>query len=150
MSELDNFYLFTYAFSIILVTDTYYWWNKTCLSAAFNTAHNISYFCVIHTYINTYTKPYTHAYIHTHTYTHIYTHIYTYTHTGMQMEGRKCFIFNDALNTFYLRLYGVEHMVKDHSYSERRNPLPPHGLLFPFNSKNFIYIYIYIYIYMRV
>ena len=24
-----------------------------------------------------------------------------------QMEGRKC--FNDALNTFYLRLYGVEH-----------------------------------------
>ena len=27
--------------------------------------------------------------------------------------------FNDALNTFYLRLYGVRHMVKDHSDSER-------------------------------
>ena len=40
-------------------------------------------------------------------------------------------LFNDALNTFYLRLYGVEHMVEDHSDSERGNPLPPHGLLFP-------------------
>ena len=29
-------------------------------------------------------------------------------------------IFNDALNTFYLRLYGVRHMVKDHSDSERK------------------------------
>ena len=27
-------------------------------------------------------------------------------------------LFNDALNTFYLRLYGVRHMVKDHSDSE--------------------------------
>ena len=26
----------------------------------------------------------------------------------------------DALNTFYLRLYGVKHMVKDHSVSERK------------------------------
>ena len=51
-------------------------------------------------------------------------------------EGRKeMFYFNDALNTFYLRLYGVGHMVKDHSDSERGNPLPPHGLLFPINSK---------------
>ena len=33
---------------------------------------------------------------------------------------------------FYLRLYDVGHMVKDHSDSERGNPLPPlHGLLFP-------------------
>ena len=30
--------------------------------------------------------------------------------------GRKG--FNDALNTFYLRLYGVGHMVKDHSVRE--------------------------------
>ena len=37
-------------------------------------------------------------------------------------------LFNDTLNTFYLRLYGVEHMVKDHLDSER-------GLLFPINSK---------------
>ena len=26
-------------------------------------------------------------------------------------------------------------MVKDHSDSERGNPLPPHGLLYPINSK---------------
>ena len=44
-------------------------------------------------------------------------------------------LFNDALNTFYLRLYGIRHMVKDHSDSERGNPLPPHGLLFPINCK---------------
>ena len=36
----------------------------------------------------------------------------------------------------YLRLYGVGHTVKDHSDSERGNPLPPlHGLLFPISSK---------------
>ena len=46
-------------------------------------------------------------------------------------------IFNDAFNTFYLRLYGVGHMVKDHSDSERGNPLPPHGLLFPISSMVF-------------
>ena len=45
-------------------------------------------------------------------------------------EGRKCFIFNDALNTFYLRLYGVRHMVKDQSDSEIGNPLPPPHVLF--------------------
>ena len=39
-------------------------------------------------------------------------------------------LFNNALNTFYLWLYGVRHMVKDHSDSERGIPLPPHGLLF--------------------
>ena len=44
-------------------------------------------------------------------------------------------LFNDALNTFYLQLYGVEHMVKNHSDSERGNLLPPHGLLFPISSK---------------
>ena len=49
-------------------------------------------------------------------------------------EGRK-FLFNDALNTFYLRLYGIGHMVNNHSDSERGNLLPPHGLLFPISSK---------------
>ena len=48
-------------------------------------------------------------------------------------------LFNDALNTFYLRLYGVRHMVKDHLDSERGNPLPPHGLLFPISSKGYLY-----------
>ena len=37
--------------------------------------------------------------------------------------------------TFYLRLYGVGHIVKDDSDSERENPLPLHGLLFPINCK---------------
>ena len=32
-------------------------------------------------------------------------------------------LFNDALNTFYLRLYGVRHVVKEHSDSERGNPV---------------------------
>ena len=31
-------------------------------------------------------------------------------HLVVIYEGRKC-LFNDALNTFYLRLYGVRHMV---------------------------------------
>ena len=46
-------------------------------------------------------------------------------------------LFNDALNTFYLRLYGVGHMVQYHSDSERGNLLPLHGLLFPSNSKSY-------------
>ena len=50
-------------------------------------------------------------------------------------ERERNVLFNDALNTFYLRLFGVRHMVKDHSDSERGNPLPPHGLLFPISSK---------------
>ena len=37
------------------------------------------------------------------------------------------FYFNDALKTFYLRLCGVRHMVKDHSDSEKENPLPLHS-----------------------
>ena len=46
-------------------------------------------------------------------------------------EGRRGgnVLFNDAPNSFYLWLYGVNHMVKEHSDSERRNPLTPHGLL---------------------
>ena len=34
------------------------------------------------------------------------------------MEGNV--LFNDALNTFYVWLYGVGHMVKDHSDSQRK------------------------------
>ena len=52
---------------------------------------------------------------------------------SQQKEGT--ILVNDALNIFYLRLYGVRHMVKDHSDSERGNPLPPHRLLFPISSK---------------
>ena len=46
----------------------------------------------------------------------------------------KC-LFNNALNTFYLRLYGVRHMVKNHLDSKRENSLPPHGLLSLISSK---------------
>ena len=42
----------------------------------------------------------------------------------LSLSGRKegNVLFNDALNTFYLRLYGVKHMVKDHSDSEKGKP----------------------------
>ena len=50
-------------------------------------------------------------------------------------ERERNVLFNDSLNTFYLRLYGVRHMVKDHSDSEKGNPLPPHRLLLSINSK---------------
>ena len=57
-------------------------------------------------------------------------------------EGKKeMFLFNDALNKLYLRLYGVSHIVKYHSDSEKENPLPPlHGLLFPITSKGSFFI----------
>ena len=48
------------------------------------------------------------------------------------LERERIFLFNDAL---YLRLYGVRHMVKDNSDSEKGNPLPPHRLLLSINSK---------------
>ena len=44
-------------------------------------------------------------------------------------------LFNDALNTFYLWLYSIRHMVKYHSDSQRGNLLSPPGLLFPISSK---------------
>ena len=44
-------------------------------------------------------------------------------------------LFNDTLNTFYLRLYCIRHMVMDHSDSEKGNLLPPQRLVFPINSK---------------
>ena len=38
------------------------------------------------------------------------------------MEGNV--LFNDTLNTFYLHLCGIGHdIIKDHSNSERGNPL---------------------------
>ena len=50
---------------------------------------------------------------------------YLFKSTGYIL-GRKegIVLFNDALNTFYLRLYGVTHMVEDHSDIERGKPLP--------------------------
>ena len=69
--------------------------------------------------------------LHAQTYIHAYTRVYIV----RPRYKEENVLFNDPLNTFYLRLYGVGHMVEDHSDSERGNPLPPHGLLFPISSK---------------
>ena len=59
---------------------------------------------------------------------HIYIYIYIY--NIVIKQGRK-FLFNEALNTFYLQLYDVGHTVKDHPESQRGNLLQPlHGLFF--------------------
>ena len=57
-------------------------------------------------------------------------------------EGRKKgnILFHDAFSTFYLRLYRVGHTIKDHSDSERGNPLPPlRGLLFRLAARVLLY-----------
>ena len=53
------------------------------------------------------------------------------------------FIFNNALNLFYLRLYGFGYMVKNHADTTRGNLQPTlHGLLFLISSnESFNYIY---------
>ena len=63
--------------------------------------------------------------------------MYTIFNLTWNKEGRKegNILFNNTLNTFYLRLYGVRHMIKDHSGSDRGNTLPLHRLLFPISSK---------------
>ena len=82
---------------------------------------------------------------------HTYNHSTLYIRTVVSLQWHQlCFVrwsmlplltrernvlFNDALNTFYLWLYGVRHMVKDHSDSEKGNLLPPHRLLLSINSK---------------
>ena len=67
---------------------------------------------------------------------HARTYVCMYVCMYLRKEGNV--LFNDALNTFYLRLYGVRHMIKD---NERENSLPPHGQLFPISSKgSFIFI----------
>ena len=46
-------------------------------------------------------------------------------------EGRKgMFYLTTHLTHFYLRVYGIRHMVKDHSNREKGNPLPPHRLFY--------------------
>ena len=78
---------------------------------------------------------------------YIYIYIYIYIERERERERERVrererereiernVLFNDALNTFYLRLNGIRHMVKDHSDSEKGNPLPPHRLLLSINSK---------------
>ena len=48
--------------------------------------------------------------------------------------------FNNALNSFYLRLYGVWHVVTDDLDNKRGNPLPPlHGLHFHLPARVLLY-----------
>ena len=54
---------------------------------------------------------------------------------GLGREGRKEMFYLTTLNTFYLRLNGIRHMVKDHTDSKKGNLLPSHGLFFPISSK---------------
>ena len=61
--------------------------------------------------------------------------------TGNQSVGGGNVLFNNTLNTFYLRLYGVGHMVKNQSDSERGKILPPYRLLFPISSKGSFYMH---------
>ena len=67
---------------------------------------------------------------------------FTYGYMGTDhsnSEGKEgSVLFNDALNTFYLRLYGVRHMVKDHSNSKRKEG----NVLFN-NALNTFYLRLY-------
>ena len=48
-------------------------------------------------------------------------------------------LFNDALNTLYLRLYGVRHMVNDHSDSGRGNRCRHMGYSFRLTARVLLY-----------
>ena len=56
--------------------------------------------------------------------------------TAPRKEGRKEMFYLTTHSTHFIYwLYGIGHMVKDHSDSEKGNLLPPHRLLFPISSK---------------
>ena len=55
--------------------------------------------------------------------------------SSVKRNKKEMFYLTTHSTHFYLRLYGVRHMVKDHSDSEKGNPLPPHRLFFPISSK---------------
>ena len=78
---------------------------------------------------------YIYVYLSIYLYIYIYIYIYNSFQIGKKYQRRKegNVLFNIEFNTFYLRLkmhrtYGKLHLA-------RRNLLPPHGLLFPVNSK---------------
>ena len=59
----------------------------------------------------------------------------------VRKERERNVLFNDALNTFYLRLYGVRHMVKDHSDSEKEREREREMFYLTTHSTHFIYGY---------
>ena len=57
----------------------------------------------------------------------------------MEPSNEGTVLINDTLNTFYLRLYGVEHMVKDHSDCEFGNPMRHMGYSFRLAARVILY-----------
>ena len=57
---------------------------------------------------------------------------------GYMEERRKEMFYLTTHSTHFIYGYMASHIiiVKGRSDSETRNPLPPHGLLFPINSNN--------------
>ena len=61
---------------------------------------------------------------------------YLYVQVTNKLNYYESASFNDTLNVFYLRIYGVGHNNGKGPLSEKGNLLPPlHGLLFSINSK---------------
>ena len=63
-----------------------------------------------HTFMYLYIQTFMLTFIHTYMHTYICTDIHQYIHTYIQRTAAVCdrnVLFNDALNTFYLWLYGV-------------------------------------------
>ena len=59
---------------------------------------------------------------------------------GIKYRREGNVLFNDTLNTFYLRLYGIRHMVKDHSDREREETHCPHmGYSFRLAARGLLY-----------
>ena len=65
--------------------------------------------------------------------------ILVFRHFGYKKKEGKCFVFNDALNTFYLWLYDVSHMVKDHS--DRREETRCHHIGYSFRLAARVLLY---------
>ena len=63
-------------------------------------------------------------------------HLRLFTHTALLILVQKDLSCVTLFSTIlFIWLYGVRHMVKDHSDSENGNPQPPHRLLLLINSK---------------
>ena len=66
-------------------------------------------------------------------------HVLHETKTLYQRRKEGNVLFNDALNTFYLRLYGVGHMVKYHSDSEKKPAVATWGYSFRLTARVILY-----------
>ena len=56
-------------------------------------------------------------------------------------EGRKEMLYLTTHSTHFIYGYMVSDHKKNHSDSEKENPLPPHRLLFPISSKGYFYMH---------